>query len=258
MLRKMLGIYDMLNVEIREDYESRVHFNNPYSDIRVKIGDIGKVIPELNADKKHLLWLDYDDVLQEYMAGHITDALTILPPGSIIVLTVDIEFNALDNASNKTWFQHLEHEVSAYLPPGLSPFDCGSSELHTTTISILRNIITRVLSHRSGVDFRLLFNFIYADGHKMLTIGGIIAGREDKRILRSCDWNRFPFSRQNFDQMPFVIRVPTLTRRERFYLDSHMPRVENWSPECFQLQEAELAAYNEIFKYCPLYGELLL
>lgn len=258
MLRRMLGIYDMLNVEIREDYESRVDFNNPYSDIRVHIGDVGEVIPLLNRDKKHLLWLDYDDVLQEYMVSHIVDALTILPPGSIMVLTIDVEFDSLDNANNKTWFDHLTDQVSDYVPAGLSSSDCGASELATTIISIVRNIITRTMSFRQEVNFEPLFNFVYADGHTMLTIGGLVAGREDKRLLRACEWDRFPFSRRDFKQAPFTIKVPNLTRRERLYLDSHMPRVDDWTPKAFELKEEDIIAYSEIFKYCPLYGELLL
>jgi len=257
LLRKMLGIYDMASAEIRQDFESRVRFNSPYSDIRIHMGDVGHLIPKLSLDKKHLLWLDYDDVIQEYMVSHIVDALT-LPPGSIIVVTIDIDFDSLENSSNKAWFEHLTAEVEDYVAPGFSPNDCGSLELAETTISILVNVITRAMSGREEVSFEPLFSVTYADGHEMLTIGGIIAGRDDKRMLRACDWNRFPFSRRDFRQSPYTIKVPNLTRRERLYLDSHMPRVGDWMPKPFQLREEDLMAYCQVFKYVPLYGELLL
>ncbi|HPL64402.1 MAG TPA: hypothetical protein PK587_11600 [Syntrophales bacterium] len=214
------------------------------------------MIPTLNPDKKHLLWLDYDDILQDYMVSHMVDALTILSPGSIIVLTIDVDSKSLDD--NKAWFNHLTDEVSDYLPSGLSSQDCGSKELTTTILAVLHNMITHTMSSRAELDFKLLFNFLYADGHTMLTIGGVLAGREDRRILRSCEWDRFPFCRRNFDQAPFTIKVPNFTRRERFYLDSHMPRIADWIPKAFQIEEEDLSAYSKIFGYCPLYGELLL
>lgn len=258
LLRKMLGIYDMVSAEIRLDFESRVYFNSPYSDIKIHMGDVGDLIPQMSLDKRHLLWLDYDDVIQEYMVSHIVDALAVLPSGSIIVITMDIDFDSLENASNKTWYEHLTGEVEDYISPMFSPNDCGSLELTKTIISVVQNIITRAMSWRDELKFELLFNFVYADGHKMLTIGGIIAGREDKRLLRACDWDRFSFSRRDFKQPPYTIEVPNLTRRERLYLDSHMPRQGDWMPKVFHLKEKDLLAYSQVFRYVPLYGELLL
>jgi hypothetical protein len=258
LLRKMLGIYDMLSAEINTEYESRIKYNLPYSDIDIHMGDIGEVIPSLSPDKKHFLWLDYDDVLQQYMVSHLFDALTKLPAGSIIALTIDVDFKSLDNANIKEWFNHLDSEVQDYLPANFTKNDCSSDELINTIIKIINNIITHVMSLRINLNFELLFNFIYADGHTMLTIGGLLAGREEKRMLRACDWKRFPFYRKNFNEPSFKIHIPKLTRRERLYLDSNMPMTENWKPKLFQLAEADLIAYSKVFNYCPLYGEFIM
>src|SRR5690242_16553128 len=63
LFHKFLGITDMVNAE-HSSSQRRVVFNQPYDFIRTEFAQIGDVIPSLSADKKHLLWLDYDDILR--------------------------------------------------------------------------------------------------------------------------------------------------------------------------------------------------
>ena len=55
-----------------------------------------------------------------------------------------------------------------------------------------------------------------------------------------------------------MIRVPKLTRKERLYLDGAMPCADGWLPEEFELSQEDVAAYREIYRFCPAYAELLL
>ena len=67
-----------------------------------------------------------------------------------------------------------------------------------------------------------------------------------------------PFVRRNGEDAPYEIRVPRLTRKERYYLDPHMPSADGWFPRDFDLSTDEVLQYREIYRYYPIYAELLL
>jgi hypothetical protein len=41
-------------------------------------------------------------------------------------------------------------------------------------------------------------------------------------------------------------------------MDSAMPCASGWTPADFELDDEDVAAYNEIYRYFPAYAELLL
>jgi len=123
---------------------------------------------------------------------------------------------------------------------------------------ILDKAIREGLTGRNDVQFNLMFNFLYADGHKMLSLGGMIASDEDTRKLQSLDANRLPFLRRDLNKDPYEISVPMVTRKELLYLASEMPRKGTWTPTDFELDEKEIEAFSKIYKYYPGYTEMLL
>jgi hypothetical protein len=91
LFHKYAGISSMLSVEASADIEKRVKFNCPYAAVDVKIAKIGSVIGDLRADGDHILWLDYDSTIQKTYLADAGQATTHLGPGSLVLLTVDIE-----------------------------------------------------------------------------------------------------------------------------------------------------------------------
>ena len=111
---------------------------------------------------------------------------------------------------------------------------------------------------REGIIFEPLFNFLYADGHEMLTMGGIICTKPDSRKVRQIEWEEITFVRRKFSVEPFRIEVPVFTRRERLHIDANMPCEEGWVPEEFEIDPEAIESYREVYRYCPLYAELFL
>ena len=74
------------------------------------------------------------------------------------------------------------------------------------------------------------------------------------------DWEELPFVRRQLYIEPFRIEVPVLTRKERLYIDSCMPCEPDWVPDPndFEIEAEAIAAYRQVYRYCPLYAELLL
>ena len=67
-----------------------------------------------------------------------------------------------------------------------------------------------------------------------------------------------PFIRQLITDEPYHIKVPKLTRKERLYLDKRMPCDDGWVPELFELEANNVQNYRDVYRYYPMYAELLL
>jgi hypothetical protein len=103
-----------------------------------------------------------------------------------------------------------------------------------------------------------LFCFEYADGHRMLTVGGMVAGAAEERRVRKSGLARAPDVRRDLRRGPYPIRVPCITRKEKSYLDSHMPCADGWKPAACGLSTEDAQAYREVYRFYPSYAELLL
>jgi hypothetical protein len=108
------------------------------------------------------------------------------------------------------------------------------------------------------LEFLPMFNFLYKDSHRMLSMGGMIASRTEKRQIRASTLPETVYYRNSFDLPPFEITVPRLTRKERIYLDHEMPGTEGWTPTDFDLDRSEVKQYREIYRFLPAFAEILL
>jgi hypothetical protein len=255
LMHRLLGITKMLSVEYSEDVRKRVDFNKPFKCIETKIAPIGDVIPQLSKDVKHILWLDYDGTLEQSHLDDVALATTFLPTRSILLVTVDAEPPRGD--SPKFWREYFESEGGKYFDNTLTHQDFARSNLPKRNIELINNAIKSGLAGRKDVKFLPMFNFLYKDGHEMLTIGGMIGTPTEKREISSSAFNDTGYYQDNFENNPYIIKVPRLTSKERQYLDAEMPCSDDWKPSQFELSDEDVKAYREIYRFCPTYGELL-
>lgn len=257
---KLLGLRRFLSVEHDPDITKRVHFNKPFEPIEVRIAPIGDVISELDGDTRHLLWLDFDDRLGSEMLQDTDAAAFRLSPGSLLLVTVDTEpprgSDGLTESTPDERVAYFTEQAGQYLPYDFDRDWCAASRLPETNLAIFLSAIRGGLSTRE-VDFIPLFKFVYADGHRMATLGGMIGGDHEKRQVAACDWSDAVYARRDPSDQAYRIRVPRLTRRERLLLDQNLPGRPGWKPGEFELGDEEMAAYREIHRFYPLYGELL-
>jgi hypothetical protein len=256
LFHKLLGIKRMLSAEDSLSIKKRVDFNKPFDCVEVKMGSIGDVIPQLSKDREHLLWLDYDSVLSE---EHLQDtwlAAAHLPRRSVLLVTIDVE--PPDDSNNpRDWRLFYQRIAGDYIGPLKSVKDFAKSKLPTVNRDIVVRAIQSGLAGRE-VEFLPLFCFLYADGHRMLTIGGMIGGEEEKLKIAGTSLLSTTYLRLDLKAPPYEIRVPCVTRKERLYLDRAMPCRSKWKPKEFELPEEDIAAYREIYRFFPAYAELLL
>jgi len=258
MFHRYLGIRHMLSVEYSSDIENRVLFNRPFRLVNVEIGDIADYIPSLSSDRRHILWLDYDHVITEDVVNTVILASSHLSCGSILLVTIDVEPPGKAGQGPKHWRIHFLNEARRFL--GLAPQKTlfAKSNLPSLNASILEKAIAEGLTGRVGVSFCPLFHFLYADGHEMLSLGGMIASEEDARKLGALNKGELPFIRECLSAEPYRIRVPLVTRKERHHLDAAMPCVRGWKPKDFELKLEDIEDYRRIYKYYPAYTEMFL
>lgn len=257
LFRRYLGIRRMVSVEGSLEIETRVRFNKPYGNIDIFMGDIADYIPSLSPDRKHILWLDFDYVIKRESLDAIILGASQLSAGSLLFVTVDAEPPMKDGKA-KQWREYFQNEVGDYLGNLTKDHQFSRSKLVALNASIIERAIMHGLAGRSEVKFFPLLNFVYADGHRMLSVGGMIGTEEDGRKLQTLNKLHLPFLRDSIVVDPYEIRVPLLTRKERLHLDSVMPCRSSWRPREFVMKPEDVQAYREIYPYFPAYTEMLL
>lgn len=257
LFHRYLGIRRMVSVERSRKIKKRIEFNRPFGLVEIIIGDVANHVCSLSPDRKHLLWLDYDKVLDRQVLKAVHLAMTNLSPSSIFLLTVDAMPPRGKDDGPKEWKEHFETEAGQYLWPNPRDDDFKEPKLASVNLHILKLAIESGLAGRTDVQFFPLFNFLYQDGHDMLTVGGMIAGETDCHSLRALDRETLPYLRTRLTSPPYKIRIPLVTRKERFYLDSEMPCDDQWQPDAFEMKKQDVRDYRKIYKYYPAYAEML-
>jgi hypothetical protein len=268
LLHKLLGIRRMWSVEDKGELRERIVFNRPFNCIKVRIAPASSVIPTLDRDLRHILWLDYDCSLNEENISDILSALRYLPTGSLLLATLDVEPPDVSDLEPRprtmgprAWKSYFEAHAGRFLPPNPKVSDFGKSNIPEITARIFDALVKSGLAGRLGVSFEPLFNFHYKDGNLMLTVGGMIASEEDRRKIAGSTLSRrsddVVYVRRSLLDLPYRIPNLKLTRKERLFLDGTVPHGAAGAPK-FHLDERILSEYNEVYRFLPAYAELLI
>jgi len=262
LFHRYLGLSKLTSVEGDPNIEKRVRFNRPYKLIKTVQDDMAAQIARLSQDRQHILWLDFDYILTEDLLDAVQLAVSQLTPKSILLVTVDVEppgtpEDGLTKWNPTTWMKHYKDEASTFFWKGITKLDFARGNLPKTNARLIKAAIEDGLSDRS-VNFIDMFSFLYADGHKMLSLGGMIGDDNDTRTIRSLDQNKFYFLCDDVSDDPYKIRVPLVTRKERLYLDQNMPCKDGWLPKDFEMKREDVDDYRDVYKYYPAYTETLL
>jgi len=263
LFHRYLGINKLLSVEVSDSIRRRVRFNRPYKCVSVETGDIVEWIPTLSQNRKHIVWLDFDHRLGTKVLEAVQVSASQLSAGSLLLVTVDVEppgrpEDGPRRWNPRTWMAYFADEAKEYLWPHPVAKEFGRERLPGINARLLEAAILKGLVGRIDTSFLPLFNFVYADGHQMLSVGGMIGTDSDKRKLQSLPRQALYFLRDSITSNPFEITVPNVTRKERLHLDRDMPCEDDWTPKGFELDADKVKAYRGIYRYFPAYTEMLL
>jgi len=120
---------------------------------------------------------------------------------------------------------------------------------------ILETLNERNIGRASGNHFlyQQLFNFHYADGANMLTVGGLLYDQGQAHVLAQCDFQNLSFYQEAEDA--YLIEVPNLTYREIRYLDTQLPNKKEELPTLDAVPKEDIEKYAKIYRYFPTFTE---
>lgn len=268
LFHRDLGIEKMISIENKEDVKSRFEFNKPYYCIKMEYGDSYSILPKLPWTEKTILWLDYDGMID---TNHFSDVSTFFSnaiSGSVFLITINVHPSAYGESNSDRRDLLIKLLGEDKLPYQSKLTDFSSTKLSQTLKNIYTQEIYKILNTRNGVlpeadklNYRPIFNFLYQDGAKMMTIGGIIYNNSETQKYDSANFQDIDFvSETNF----FDIKNPSLTMKEIRLINSQLPLGVDDGKFLDELvinpdiPQQDIMEYAKLYKFFPVFAESII
>jgi hypothetical protein len=279
LFHKTLGINKLLSIEGEVGHKDRINFNKPFSCIDVEFGYTSDVLPRLpwvEWQEKSIIWLDYTEKLMAYMLGDIEIAIYNILPGSIFMISVNIEKNEKnpmnpsdEKISEKEYrIKKLEENVGRKnIPQRAYEMNLNVDKNKIIIREIINNAILSSVKIRndgfaddhSKLYYKQLVNLYYKDSADMLTVGGILYDKSQKSKVDGM-FKNLDFIREK--EQCFNVIVPKLTYREVHALDKILPDdnirrsgIAKSGEVKIPLSTEDVKNYASIYRYFPTFTE---
>ena len=264
LFHKYLNIKNMICAE-SENIPKRMNFNRPYEFIDLRMQEVAEVIPSIDREKRYVVWLDYDYSLNDEVLRDLSSLIKVLSRKSIFIITVEADhrFPGIKDIGDLNLDERIEemlkrfrNQLEKYYDGEIKRNMITKNRLPLLMAQILRNVIAENIPISEGTSFSQLFNFNYADGAQMLSIGGIIGDDETRMQLKQCKIYELDFVTEGLE--PVKISVPPLTIREKNWLDQNLSQEFSGEQLAFELDKEMYDSFKKFYKYYPTYYETLL
>lgn len=266
LFHRHFGFKEMISIEKDIVNMGRFDFNIPYSCIEMMFGHSNAELPKISWDKESIVWLDYDGKLDGEVLTDLGLVVSNIKPGSLLIVTVNVHPETGDEIgdekiSAKRLEKLIERVGKERIPLGLSGRELAKWGLAYVSGQVIHNLIEETLvsrnggrSEEKGVMYKQVYNFNYADGVKMLTIGGVFYENGQRQVIEKCDFEGLTFYKDQRND-PYSISVPSLTFKEIRHLNNQLP-IENLDDlEGPSIPENDLANYGKVYRYFPTFTE---
>jgi hypothetical protein len=257
LFHKTLGISDMTSIEQAKAYRDRVLFNKPYGYVGMAWGRAAKCLPDVDWRKRTIVWLDYDRPLSGEVLADLAMVSTNARGGSVLLATVDTEAKRMTDQ----WLADLREELGPdVVPSSLTASHLKGSKGPSFAWRLINRAIREAVRIRNlttaadlAVEYRQLFNFVYDDGSRMVTAGGILVGKDEQEPLKLSGIQDQWFVRG--DSVPLELKVPKLTFKEMRGLDRCLPLNPHSEAPPPALPPGAMEQYALIYRYFPAFVE---
>ncbi|WP_144528286.1 O-methyltransferase [Peribacillus simplex] len=254
LFHKTLGISEMISIEHDEEKEERFQFNVPFNCIDWIPGTSNDVLPTLDWSNKAIVWLDYDDSFNLEMLEDIKYLTSSLVSGSMLIISCNVHF------PNGKRLEMMKEKLQEKMPEGLKEEDLDGWNVAKETRKIILSEIEKTLYEKNTLKpadkkyvFKQLFNFCYKDGAKMLTFGGIVHEVDEENKFQKCNFQNLSFVKD--DERLYKIEIPSLTYKEKRYLDTQLPCEDIGRLKAYGVRDSDVKKYAEYYRYFPNFAE---
>ncbi len=268
LFHRVLGISNMVSMEREEHDKARFEFNKPYDCIEMKYGDSKDILPSLDIKDKTIIWLDYDDKLTTEILSDIDLVFDRLDSGSFFCVSYNAQQdNEVENGKSR--IEQLSERIdNKYFPEYLyrKP-NLNKTGIRKACFDIINNLISETLKNRNNngddISVKQLLFFNYNDGAEMNTLGWLFYNKNDEAKMEHILNKAFPFVKGA--DIPFEIKVPSLTYKEMRAIEEEFPNLE----KCLKtydksktnkgmLNRKDIESYYNIYKNFSLFAEIQL
>ena len=267
LFHRALGIKKMISIEQTVSARDRIEENKPFR-IPVEYRKSGDVLPELDWNSKHFLWLDYDDPLSTEMLQDLGTVARRAQSGTVLVVSVQcMKAPQIAQAEQDKSVGAMERFFTEFgrdrVPPNTTEEQLYGWAFGTLSRQMVMREIESILATRnintsntggSKIDFHSICEIEYEDGAKMTTVVGVFFATEDQNTLRSCHFETLDFLTN--PPGPVRITVPKLTIREFKRLESQLPLAPGANLDLGTIPQAEANNFVEMYRYLPNFAVL--
>lgn len=248
LFHKYLNISNMTSIDDEKSDEKRFKFNKPYEFIEfISIDSNQYLTSRIDWKKNHLLWFDYDGVVNLSVLDDLRLVASQAKPLNIFIATIKA-----DRPKSPT---DIIQEFKNHLKPGLTP-----AIVKKDWIKLLREMMHEAInvglnSRTDDLKFLQLFNLSYKDTSSMYTFGGILYENQDSENIKNYvqDLN---FVSHNSKLVS--IDCPILSPKEKMYLDHFIDEniaIKNNRASRIGISADKVNRYLKYYKYYPQYFE---
>jgi hypothetical protein len=261
LFHRSLGIDKMVSIEAdtENDVNKKARFsdNLPFSNIEIRWGLTNTELPKVDLDLRTIAWLDYDDKLSRSILDDVRNFSQRAASGSVFVISVQCNASLFDKQNPRRQILDMETDFGPeYISPNTDDSDLQGWGMAKICRQVILNTIEETLSRKNGARpesqrmyFQQIFNFVYKDGARMLTVGGVFYDRGQRSILDQCEFSGLEFVRSNEDY--FHIDIPLLTLAELRRIDRQMPIRVGSAVVCGSMPPNEATKYTRLYRYFP-------
>jgi hypothetical protein len=268
LFHQALGISDMASVEKDIANLKRFEFNLPYGFIRLIPGHSNLVLPTLSWDKRCVIWLDYESKLDKKALADIATFCARARSGSMLLITLNAEPERIQRVSPEEQadlrLQALRDAVGEdKVARDVRGSDLRGDDFAKVCRRIVLDEVAACLADRSGplpheekFVFPQIAFFLYADDARMMTLAGVLLEERERVLFEKSAFPAVPFFRDG--ETPYVIKAPRFTQKELHRINSLFPIDTSNFPEVSGIPASDIQDYIFIYRYYPLYCEVLL
>lgn len=234
IIHSQFGIRSMVSLELSQEVYERQKFNKPLACIRCRNVSSGDFISEYNVDGNSIIWLDY--AIPKQLRQQLDEFRALLPQlrhMDVVKITLNANLDTLGGQQQgmtredlaESRLTKLRQRIDDFLPQDVSAAAMTRDGYPVLLYHTLERTFRSALAGSRAETFLPLTSFYYADsGHTMLTLTGIVLNASAQRgFIKKSRVSRWELALPKAGG-PLPINVPSLSTRERLFVDRLLPK----------------------------------